>query len=110
MENLKYIESSGQQSTEFNTAKRKVKKLKSFYSHLIVYVFCNIFFVIINYSNLEVGEGYFHWENFTILFFWGIGIAFHAIATFVPNFIFASDWEETKIQELMNKVPKTTWE
>lgn len=110
MENLKYIESNNQQSTEFDTAMRKVKKLKSFYSHLTVFLFCNIFFAIINYSNLEVGESYFQWQNFTTLFLWGIGIAFHAIATFVPNFIFASDWEQKKIQELMNKEQKTTWE
>lgn len=110
MENQTYIESSSNQTTELQVAKRKVKKLKSFYSHLTVFLFCNIFFAIINYSNLEEGESFFQWQNFTTLFLWGIGIAFHALATFIPNFIFASDWEEKKIQELMNKDPKTTWE
>jgi 2TM domain len=89
-------------------AKKKVKKLKSFYSHLAIYVMVNIFILIVNYSNLDAGESYFQWRNLTTLFFWGIGVSLHALATLVPNFVLGSEWEEKKIEQLMNYDQKTT--
>ena len=36
-------------------------------------------------------------------FYWGIGIAFHAIGVFGKGIIFSKDWEERKIQELIEE-------
>ena len=88
---------------EYEHAVKKVKKLKGFYTHALVYVVINIMFVIVNVQNLEPGESYFQFKNFTTAFFWGIGLFTHAMSTFIPYFILGKDWEERKIKELMEK-------
>lgn len=84
-------------------AKRRVKRLKGFYSHLGVYVAVNIFLIVINSSNLQIGETYFKIENFYTAIFWGIGLLAHAISVFGFNFLFGREWEERKMKEFMDK-------
>ena len=84
-------------------AKKRVKKLKGFYTHLAIYLLVNLLIVFINIQNLKPGESYFKFENFVTLFFWGIGLLAHAMSVFVPQFILGKNWEERKIRELMDK-------
>ncbi|WP_310594529.1 2TM domain-containing protein [Flavobacterium sp.] len=88
---------------QYEEAVKKVKKLKGFYTHAIVYVVINSMIVIINIQNLSPGESYFQFKNFFTAFGWGIGLLAHGMATFVPYFILGKDWEERKIKELMEK-------
>jgi uncharacterized integral membrane protein len=88
---------------QYEEAVKKVKKLKGFYTHAIVYVVINIMVVIANVQNYEPGESYFQFKTFMTAFFWGIGLLAHGMATFVPYFILGKDWEERKIKELMEK-------
>ncbi|MGB1308295.1 MAG: 2TM domain-containing protein, partial [Oceanihabitans sp.] len=67
-------------------ARKQVKRIKGFYTHLIIYVLVNLFIVVINIQNLEPGESYFQIQNFITFGFWGIGIVIHAISVFLPNF------------------------
>ncbi|TYA53896.1 2TM domain-containing protein [Formosa maritima] len=83
--------------------RKRVKKIKGFYSHLLVYIVINIMIVIINIQDLEPGESYFQFKNFFTLFFWGIGLLVHGLSVFLPDFIFSKNWEERKIKELMEK-------
>lgn len=84
-------------------AKKRVKRLKGFYIHLTIYVLVNLLIVLINYQDLKPDESYFKYENFITLFFWGIGLLAHAMIVFVPQFVLGKNWEEKKIQELMDK-------
>ena len=88
---------------QYEEAVKKVKKLKGFYTHALVYVVINIMVVIANVQNYEPGESYFQFKTFMTAFFWGIGLLAHGMATFVPYFILGKDWEERKIKELMEK-------
>jgi uncharacterized integral membrane protein len=88
---------------QYEEAVKKVKKLKGFYTHALVYVVINIMIVIANVQNLDPGESYFQFKNFFTAFFWGIGLLAHAMGTFIPYFILGKDWEERKIKELMEK-------
>ncbi|MGM5470848.1 2TM domain-containing protein [Flavobacteriaceae bacterium LMO-SS05] len=90
-------------------AQKKVKSIKGFYSHALVYVVINLMIVVINLQNLEQGESYFQWHNFTTLGFWGIGLLAHGLSVFMPSIILGKDWEERKIKELMEK-NKNRWE
>lgn len=90
-------------------AKKRVKRIKGFYSHLLVYVVVNIMVVIINVQNLEPGESYFQLKNFFTLGFWGIGLLAHGLSVFLPDMILGSNWEERKIKEIMNR-DKKSWE
>jgi len=74
-------------------AKDKVKKIKEFYGSLISY--CVVIPVLI-FINLKTSD--FQWFWFPMLG-WGTGIIIHALQVFG----FAKDWEEKKINEIMNR-------
>ena len=97
------METFNSDEIKYLEAKKRVKRIKGFYTHLLVYIFVNLFIVFFNYQELKPGESYFQWQNFVTLGFWGIGIIGHGLSVFLPNFILGNDWEERKIKELMNK-------
>ena len=98
------MENNTTDQIRYEDAVKRVKKIKGFYTHAMVYVVINILFIVANIQNLEAGESYFQFKNFFTAFFWGIGLLAHAMATFVPYyFILGKDWEERKIKELMEK-------
>ena len=99
-----------QPEDKYAAAQREVKRLKGFYTHLIVYIAVNLLIVFINIRDLDAGESYFKIENFFTAFFWGIGLLAHALSTFMPNFIFGRNWEEKKIKEFMDKEKSEKWE
>ena len=81
----------------------QVKRIKGFYTHLLIYILVNLFIVFVNIQNLDAGESYFQFHNFITLGTWGIAIIIHALSVFIPNFVFGSRWEERKIKEIMNE-------
>lgn len=101
MEDKNYIEQE-----RYDNAAKRVKRIKGFFSHALVYVVINIMIVIINIQNLDSGESYFQWHNFTTLLLWGIGLLAHGLSVFLPNFILGKEWEERKTRELMDKNKK----
>ncbi|WP_405605210.1 2TM domain-containing protein [Polaribacter sp. Asnod1-A03] len=90
-------------------AKKRVKKIKGFYIHLIVYVLVNIFLsgIIIfglSHSGDSIDEILSNFGVYSTWLFWGIGMFFHWLGVFGFNSIgFGSDWEEKKIKEMMEK-------
>lgn len=94
----------------YKMARQKVKKLKGFYTHLIVYVLVNAFVLFGKFSNLDAHENFWRFDNFSLLFYWGIGLVAHAFSTFVPHFFFGSDWEQRKVKAYMDREKKDKWE
>lgn len=87
----------------YKIAAKRVKQIKGFYTHSIIFVLVNLVIMYINIQNLNEGESYFQWHNFITLAFWGIGLLAHAGSVFLPNLIFGKHWEENKIKEFMDK-------
>jgi len=79
-------------------ARRTVRRLKGFYIHLGVYVLINAMLVLINLT-MSPNVLWFYWP----LGGWGIGLAAHALSVYVFGSMFGSDWEERKINELINQ-------
>jgi hypothetical protein len=94
----------------FQEAVKRVKRIKGFYTHAIVYIVINIMVVIINVQDLKSGESYFQYQNFFTAIFWGIGLLAHGLSVFVPSMIMGKNWEERKIKELMEKEKNNKWE
>ena len=90
-------------------AKKRVEKLKGYYSHLMVYIIINTIisvFAIINdmRDGNSFQEALFNGGNFKLWFWWGIGIAFHTYGVFGHRLLFMNkDWEDRKIKEFMNE-------
>lgn len=99
-----------QDEIKYQEALKRVKKIKGFYSHAVVYVIINIMIVIINVQDLDKGESYFQFKNFMTAFFWGIGLVAHGLSVFMPNWIMGQNWEERKIREFMEKEKANKWE
>lgn len=79
-------------------AQEYVEKLKGFYAHLIIYCLFIPVFIYLNYIS---GSG-FPWAIFPIGG-WGMGVMGHASETFNWNPFFGKNWEQRKIQELIDK-------
>lgn len=97
------METINQDNIKYLEAKKRVKRIKGFYIHLLVYVCVNILIASINYHDLKPSESYFQIKNFLTLFFWGIGLLANGMSVFLPGFLLGNNWEEKKIRELMGK-------
>lgn len=90
LENNKYVK-----------AVEKVEKLKEFYQNLASYCLVIPFLIFIN---IRFSPG-FYWFWFP-LFGWGLGLTFHFLEVNNYNIFLGKNWEERKINELMEKENK----
>ncbi len=84
---------------DYMRAKRRVERLKGFYSHLRSYLIVNVILIVVNVI-FNPNQWWFYW----VTIFWGIGLAFHAAELFLfRGRILGKDWEERKIKEYMER-------
>lgn len=88
-------------------AKKKVDAIVGFYWHLAVYVIVNLFLIIL--VGVNSNQGFTGFGTYATAVFWGIGLAFHFLGVFGPNFLFGKNWERKKIEEFMEK-ERQEWE
>lgn len=105
--NEEHYSSNYSREEAYLRAKKKLDKIVGFYWHLAVYVIVNIFLIILIGSNTS--EGYFSFASFSTAIFWGIGLLFHFLGVYGPDFLFGKDWEARKIKEYMDK-DRQRWE
>lgn len=87
----------------YREAQKRVKRMKGFYTHAIIYVVINIMVFISNAREISAGESIIQWRTLMTPITWGIGLLAHGLSVFVPNMILGKDWEERKIREFMEK-------
>ena len=87
-------------STEdkYQKAKKRVEDIRGFYTHLGVYVLINAMLLLINITT-SPDILWFYWP----LLGWGIAVALHALRVFGTGRWFGAEWEEKKIEELMEQ-------
>jgi len=83
---------------QYESAKKRVKEIKEFYSHLLAYVVVNLFLMAVNLLT-SPEHLWFFWP----MLGWGIGIAVHALKTFNLMPFLGKDWEERKMKEFMEE-------
>lgn len=93
---------------KYQQALKRVKKIKGFYSHLLVYIVINTMLIVVNSGNST--KEFWRWQTFSTALFWGIGLAAHGLSVFLPSVMMGKDWEERKIKELMDKERQNKWE
>lgn len=92
---------------QYIKAKKRVKEIKGFYSHFLIYILVNIFISsIIIFGLTYSGESSFlesfsQFGVYSTWLFWGIGIFFHWLSVFGFKNILGSAWEEKKIKEII---------
>jgi len=95
------METNYNEEERYYQAKKRVEDIKGFYGNLIAYIIFNGFFLVLNLMT-SPNELWFFWP----LLGWGIGVVFHGMKVFNYSPFFNKDWEERKIQELMDKENK----
>lgn len=93
----------------YKAAQKKVKEIKGFYVHLLIYLVINVAIFIMVTRDSGFLEGLGNISNYSTLFFWGIGVVAHWASVFAPNFIFGKKWEEKKIKKIMEQDKKQIW-
>ncbi len=88
-------------------AKERIKQLKGFYTHFMIYIFVNVMIttvitVSLMYNGYSFFEALSNFGSFSTWFFWGIGVFFHAVKTFSVNPFFNKEWEERQIQKYLD--------
>jgi len=91
-------------------AKKRVKSIKGFYVHLMVYLLVNAFLLIARVFSDGGIEVLWEWQSYNTVLFWGIGLAFHAFGVFGMDILFGKNWEDQKIKEFMDKDKREFWE
>jgi sensor histidine kinase YesM len=86
-------------------AQKRVDDIKGFYGNLTSFVVVNIGLMILN---LLTSPG--HLWFFYPFIGWGIGVVAHGMSVFNYMPFLGRDWEEKKIQELMDKGKKNKWD
>lgn len=82
----------------YERARRRVKEVKGFYNHLIVFIVINAFLAIVNIFT-SPGIWWFYW----VTIFWGFGLVWHGISIYMNRGMFSKEWEDRKIKEYMEK-------
>ncbi|RZL43417.1 MAG: 2TM domain-containing protein [Pedobacter sp.] len=104
------IRIESEEERRLKRAVKRVKEIKKFYKHLLVYVIVNVFLIATKFFKNPSDEMFLEFSTYSTAFFWGIGLFFHAISVFGKNFFLDDDWEEKKINEYMNKGQNSKWE
>ena len=104
------MENNNLDNQKYIRAQKRVKAIKGFYVHLFVSLGVNAFLLLARIISGEGVDLLLDWSSYGTMFFWGIGLAFHAFGVFGMDFILGKSWEDRKIKELMDKDKKQYWE
>lgn len=95
------METNNSTNTKLENAKKQVKRIKGFYIHAIVYICVNLMIIVSN--SILAHKSFADADGYMTALFWGFGLLAHAMSVFAPNFILGRNWEERKIQEILNE-------
>ena len=84
-------------------ARKKVKKIKEFYSHAVVYITVNILLLMVLGIQLEFSTKFWSISSFSKAFGWGIGLILHGLVVFKNNLLFGKEWEQHKIEQYIQE-------
>jgi len=100
------------EENSYNRAKKKVKRIKGFYTHAIVYGIVNIFLLLVIYRGYGNVTEFFNLGSFFTPIGWGIGLLVHGISVFGKNMLFGSNWEEKKMKQFLKEEEQNShkWE
>ncbi|MEM1003144.1 MAG: 2TM domain-containing protein [Bacteroidota bacterium] len=89
-------------------AKYRVSQLRSYYTHLLVYILVNLLISGVKISfALRAGdalsEALFSFNTLSVWVIWGIFLLIHTFRTFVLPFILGYDWEYRKLEQYVEE-------
>tara|TARA_R110002012_G_scaffold295547_1_gene492162 strand:- start:1143 stop:1436 length:294 start_codon:yes stop_codon:yes gene_type:complete len=93
------MESNFNDQKALEKARKRVKDLKGFYDHLIVFIVIHLLILAaVLYFNGDLR----FFITFTLLG-WGIGLFIHALVVFKWNPFTSDDWEQRKLKQFIEE-------
>lgn len=90
---------------------KKIIKLKSFYIHSFIYAIGLIVFLLKEYYGVYLDFFPFKYLNYVVMIIWTSVFLVSVIDLFASYKIFHEEWEERKLNEILNKrIKKQKWE
>ena len=97
----------------YQRAKKRVGEIREFYHHLFIYLLFNVPLLVFTdqiaaflqdtvYDNQEFGD-WFRINMYITPFFWGIGLFFHGIYTFIFRGSLLRKWEERQMKKYLDQ-------
>ena len=86
------------EASRYERARKRVREIRGFYSHLAIYLIVNAGLLLINLLT-SPSSLWFYWP----LLGWGIGVAVHGVTVFGLAGLWGPDWEEREIRKLMDR-------
>lgn len=99
------METNNNDALVLSKVRKQVKEMKIFYMHLMIYAVVIAVLMTINLITYP----FYLWFLWPALG-WGIPIAFHGLSVFNMTPFLGKDWEERKIEELMEKEKDSKWQ
>lgn len=97
----------------YQRAKKRVGEIREFYQHLLVFLLVNTLLILFNdqiiaylQSMLSGSREAGDWAKANVYFtpiFWGIGLCFHGIYTFIFRGSLLRRWEEKQMKKYMDE-------
>ncbi|MGB7843482.1 MAG: 2TM domain-containing protein [Salinimicrobium sp.] len=76
-----------QKTQKYLAAKKRVKEIRGFYIHLLVYIFINLM-LFVGANNNHLWESMGRLSSYVIPIFWGLGLLAHWFSLFGPSIFF----------------------
>ncbi|MGL5113289.1 MAG: 2TM domain-containing protein [Flavobacterium sp.] len=97
----------GTQEERYDSAFKRVRKIKGFYVHLLVYVIVNIGLIAMRARHFEaIDANFWTWQTLNTAFFWGIGLVAHAASVFGKDLFLSKEWEKRKLDQFLKEDDK----
>ncbi len=83
----------------YRKAKKRVREIKGFYIHLLVYLLVLCLRLVLQEMRNSSIDGVSFWG----MGFWAVGLIAHGCSVFLPHMILGKNWQANKIRELIEK-------
>jgi hypothetical protein len=100
---MEFLNNDTKEHERYERAVRHVKKIKGFYSHLLVYLLVNVFMIFGSVYVHDNSDRLFQIQTYYTALFWGVGLLAHGLSVFGISLFLSEQWEENKIKKLMDK-------
>lgn len=97
---------------QYDYAKKRVRALRNFYRHLTAYIIVIAIVAILLSVGLQSGQDIFVYIAYGTALGWTIGLIIHIAVVYRTSLFMGKNWEQKKIQELVQKEQHSTnkWE
>lgn len=92
-------------------ARKKAKKRRDYYTHLVVYAIGIVFWLLKNYTAVPLNFWPLRYINWFVMAIWTFAVVIQTVELLISELLFGRKWEAKKLKDLMQEQSqKQNWE